>query len=78
MIGMVVFWGAIIVGIIWLARGSFGGWQAEREETPLEILERRLAEGAISVEEYQHRREMITTGRRPQSTSEPARNRQAP
>jgi uncharacterized membrane protein len=37
---------------------GFDGWGGGRE-TPSEILERRFAEGAISVEEYRERREMI-------------------
>ena len=64
MVFMVLFWAAIILGIVWLARGASGGgwhWRGERKETetPCEILERRFAEGAISVEDYQQRREVI-------------------
>jgi putative membrane protein len=61
MIGMVLFWAAIIFGIVWLVRGASGGWRwgGERRETPSEILERRFAEGAISVEDYHQRREVI-------------------
>lgn len=51
MLGMVVFWGGIILLIVWLVRGGF-----DRSRTPvvsaMEILERRFAEGAISVDEY--------------------------
>jgi putative membrane protein len=68
MFGMVFFWGAIIVGIIWLARGSLNGRPGERRETPLETLERRFAEGAMSADEYRERREVITTGSGPHST----------
>jgi putative membrane protein len=67
MVAMVLFWGAIIVGIVWLVRGASGGgwhWGGERKETPSEILERRFAEGAISVEDYQARREVIAGGPR--------------
>ena len=61
MIGMVLFWGAIVVGIVWLVRGgSFGSQRAERRETPVEILERRFAEGAISADEYRERRDAMT------------------
>jgi putative membrane protein len=62
MLVMVLFWAAIILGIVWLVRGgSDGGWHwgGERKETPSEILERRFAEGAISVEDYHQRREVI-------------------
>jgi putative membrane protein len=55
MLVMVLFWGAIILGIVWVARGAFDGWRGGRRETPTEILERRFAEGAISVEDYHER-----------------------
>lgn len=60
---MVLFWGAIIFGIVWAARG-FDGWRSRRggRETPIDILERRFAEGAISAEEYRERRQTLTTG----------------
>lgn len=58
---MVLFWAAVILGIVWLVRGASGGWRwgGERKETPSEVLERRFAEGAISVEDYRQRREVI-------------------
>ena len=59
MLGMVLFWGAIILGIIWLARGGFDGRRRERRETPSEILDRRFAEGEISAEDYHERREVV-------------------
>jgi putative membrane protein len=67
MVFMVLFWAAIILGIVWLVRGASGGWRwgGERKETPSEILERRFAEGAISVEDYYERREVIAAGGRP-------------
>jgi putative membrane protein len=61
---MILFWGAVIFGIIWLARGGTGGWgrREPRSEAPSEILERRFVEGAISAEEYHERREVIAHG----------------
>lgn len=67
MIPMVLFWGAVILGIVWLARGAFDGSRRGRRETPLDpldVLERRFAEGAISVEDYHQRRDVLTTGTR--------------
>lgn len=63
---MVLFWGAIILGIAWLIRGATQGASAPVEgavtrESPLEILERRFAEGAISPEDYQARREVLVS-----------------
>lgn len=66
MIAMVLFWAGIILGVVWLVRGASGGsrWGGERKETPSEILDRRFAEGAISVEDYHQRREVIAGGAR--------------
>ena len=59
MILMVLFWGAIILGAVWLARSGFEGRRERRSVTPAEILERRFAEGAISVDDYRARREAL-------------------
>jgi putative membrane protein len=66
---MLLFWVAVILGVVWLARGGFDGWRGERRETPTEILDRRFAEGAISVEDYHARRDAIGTGTRRGSVS---------
>lgn len=70
MIFMVLFWALVILGIVWLVRGfSVGGWSRERKETPSEILERRFAEGAISVEDYTQRKDVLAGARTaPQET----------
>ena len=63
MFWMVFFWGAVIFLVVWLARRDGSGWsRAERKETPLEILDRRFAEGAMSADEYHDRREVMTSG----------------
>lgn len=61
---MVLFWGAIILGIVWLIRGVAWRGPAATEsttkrESALEILDRRLAEGAITAEDYRARREIL-------------------
>jgi putative membrane protein len=60
--GMALFWGAIILGIVWLARGGFEGRRERRTDTPTDVLERRFAEGAISVDDYRARREVLVNG----------------
>ena len=61
MLWMVFFWGAVIFGVVWFARGgSLDGWRSDRKESPLETLDRRFAEGAMSVDEYHERRETLT------------------
>ena len=65
MVLMVLFWGAIIFGIVWLIRVVVRGGSAPSGETPLsgetavQILERRFAEGAITPEDYRARRELL-------------------
>jgi putative membrane protein len=51
---MVAFWALIIVGIFWLIRAAAGP-DREGHQDASEILERRLAEGEISTEEYRER-----------------------
>lgn len=69
MVLMVLFWGAIILGVVWLVRGAGEARSgprsssptdvSERRETPTEVLDRRFAEGTISLEDYQARREVL-------------------
>ena len=63
MVMMLLFWGAVIAGIVWLIRGAAWGRSvpdrpADRE-SPAEILDRRFAEGEISEEDYRARREVL-------------------
>jgi len=60
MLGMVLFWGAIILGVVWLVRGGLTPDRGSRAETALEVLDRRLADGSISPEEYAERRKILT------------------
>jgi putative membrane protein len=76
MIPMLLFWAAIVFGLIWLVRGS--PWsratEADRtvtKETPVEILERRFAEGAITLEDYRARREVLVNGARREPAAAP-------
>jgi len=63
-LGMIIFWGLVIFGVVWLVRTltehrahpAHQGPQA----SPLENLDRKLAEGALSVEEYQERRRLLS------------------
>jgi putative membrane protein len=50
---MTAFFVATVVLVVWLVRSAGG---ATRSESVDDILRRRLAEGAISVEEYESRR----------------------
>ena len=61
---MVLFWAAIIVGAVWLIRAAFDRGPGPRSESPAEVLERRFAEGALSVEDYRERRAVLANGNR--------------
>lgn len=60
---MVVFWGLVILGIVWLIRslsGGHWGWSHQHAGTSAqELLDRRLASGEISPEEYRERRAVL-------------------
>ena len=58
MLGMVVFWGAVIFGVVWLLRESIGRGRGQGGD-PRTILDRRLADGKISVEEYEQRKRAL-------------------
>jgi putative membrane protein len=64
-IGMVAFWGLVICGVVALVRG--GGWGPRQQppdtDQPLDILQRRLARGEISTEQYEELRDTLI-GRR--------------
>jgi putative membrane protein len=62
MVFMVLFWGAVIFGIVWLIRSSVDHRPEHRTESPIDILERRFAEGAIPVEDYRARRDVLVKG----------------
>lgn len=62
-IGMVAFWGFIVFGVLWLVRGGAGAVpqppSSAPAERPIDILNRRLAMGELTLAEYQERREAI-------------------
>jgi putative membrane protein len=61
MLGMIVFWGLVILGVIWLVR-EYGGTsrRSASPDDPLTILDRRFANGEITAKEYEQRRRMLT------------------
>jgi putative membrane protein len=57
-LSMIVFWGAIILLVVWAVRSS--SHPAEpRSSTALNILQERLAKGEITPEEYNQRKLLI-------------------
>lgn len=59
MISMALFWGALIFGVIRLVRDASEHRPQNRDDTALETLERRFAEGALSADEYRERRNVL-------------------
>ena len=59
MVFMLIFWGLVILGVAWLVREVTGRQRETEREEPLDILQRRLAAGELSVEEYERRRAVL-------------------
>lgn len=57
---MILFWGLVIAGVVWLVRSLAGGQHGSHRRDPVEVLDHRLASGEISVEEYRERRELLS------------------
>ena len=62
-LGMLIFWGLVIFGVVWLVRaltdhrGPSSGRPAE--PSARDVLDRKLAEGSISAEDYRERRDLL-------------------
>jgi putative membrane protein len=56
-----LFWLLVIAGLVFLVRGRGGGppWAGRGRETAIEVLERRYAEGELSLELYRERRAVL-------------------
>ena len=65
--GIVAFWGLVIWGIVVLVRGGSSAPRQPEQGTdqPIEIMQRRLARGEVSLEEYEELRDALI-GRRPE------------
>lgn len=64
MVGMFLFWAAVAVAIVWGIRAFAADRRGQPEssggDSALAILDRTLAEGKISVEDYERRRRVLT------------------
>ena len=56
-----LFWLLLVVGIVFLVRGQGGrsSWTGGGRETGIDVLERRFAEGELSLEQYRERRSVL-------------------
>jgi putative membrane protein len=59
---MVVFWGLVILGIVWVIRSLGPGRPHQHAATALDLLDQRLASGEITPKEYRERRDLLTRG----------------
>lgn len=59
MVLMVVFWGLVILGVVWLVRSLATGHHPQRGSSAIEVLDSRLAHGEISPDEYRERRSVL-------------------
>jgi putative membrane protein len=58
---MVLFWGLIILGVVYLVKILLGGSSTEekRNESAQEVLEKRFARGEMSKEEFEDAMEVL-------------------
>ena len=59
-LAMLLFWGAVVALVVWLVRGRASA--ADGTEEPQRILDRRLASGEITPQEYEERRQILAGG----------------
>ena len=66
MVGMIAFWVIVALAVVWAVRHWSATTSTDRRDPdgddPLKILDRRLAEGEISIEEYARRRNLLAGG----------------
>jgi putative membrane protein len=55
-LGMLLFWGALILGIVLLVRMAGGGAGPQSYGTPLDVLKRRYAAGEVTREQFEQMR----------------------
>ena len=58
-LGWWLVWGLLIAGVVWAASRKQNVPSHSERETPLEVLKRRYADGEITTEEYEERKERL-------------------
>ncbi len=63
---MVLFWGLIILGVVYLVKIILGGGSTEekKNESAQEILEKRFARGEILKEEFENAMEVLNRNKK--------------
>lgn len=54
--GMILFWGLLIAGTVFLIRWFIGETVIKREDSALEVLKKRYARGEINKQEFDERK----------------------
>jgi putative membrane protein len=57
-LGMVLFWGLIILLVVWVVR-SFSAGSTGRDKSARQILDERFAKGEIDREEYEQKKQAL-------------------
>jgi putative membrane protein len=58
--GMILFWGLLIAGTVFLIRWFIGETVIKREDSALEILKKRYARGEINKQEFdEHKKDLM-------------------
>lgn len=68
LVWMVLFWGLLVAGVVWLARAAadglgHGATRGDDRGAARVILDERFASGELSVAEYRERRDVVEAGR---------------
>jgi putative membrane protein len=58
-LGMLIFWGALILLLIWLFKGISTNGSKRTDNSPRDILERRYARGEIGRDEYLEKKKSL-------------------
>jgi putative membrane protein len=58
-LGMVLFWGLIIVAVVLIARAFYGTHERGSQKSAREILDERYARGEIGRDEYEEQRRTL-------------------
>jgi putative membrane protein len=58
-LGMVLFWGLIIVAVVLVARSLSGSQERGSQKSAREILDERYARGEIGKQEYEERKQAL-------------------
>ncbi|MGA7982572.1 MAG: SHOCT domain-containing protein [Chromatiaceae bacterium] len=58
-LGMVLFWGLIIVAVVLVARSFYGSQERGSQKSAREILDERYARGEIDKQEYEERKQAL-------------------